>query len=113
MGGTKMDVNTKVASRKLGPVKITLYVLLAIVLMCAMFAAGIAIGAAAGGGEAGTAVVGSLARGLFAAAMVGGGVAVGGLWRTSLAAEVTALVVVATYLVDLLAPPLGWECHET
>ena len=33
MGGTKMDVNTKVASHKLGPVKITLYVLLAIVLI--------------------------------------------------------------------------------
>ena len=32
------------------------------------------------------------------------GVAVGGLWRTSLAAEITALVVVATYLIDLLAP---------
>ena len=80
--------------------------LLAILLMCVMFAAGIAIGAAAGGGEAGTAVVGSLALGLFAAAMVGVGVAVGGLWRTSLAAEIVALVVVATYLVDLLAPAL-------
>jgi len=34
------------------------------------------------------------------------GVAVGGLWRTSLAAEITALVVVATYLIDLVAPPL-------
>ncbi len=29
-----------------------------------------------------------------------------GLWRTSLAAEIAALVVVATYLIDLLAPPL-------
>jgi putative exporter of polyketide antibiotics len=44
--------------------------------------------------------------GLFAAAMVGVGVAVGGLWRTSLAAEITALVVIATYLIDLLAPAL-------
>jgi len=50
--------------------------------------------------------VGSLALGLVAAAMVGVGVAVGGLWRTSLAAEVTALVVIATYLIDLLGPPL-------
>ena len=39
-------------------------------------------------------------------AIVGIGVAVGGLWRTSLAAEVASLVVVATYLIDLIAPPL-------
>ena len=38
--------------------------------------------------------------------MIGVGFAVGGLWRTSLAAEVTALVVVATYLIDLIAPAL-------
>jgi putative exporter of polyketide antibiotics len=38
---------------------------------------------------------------------VGIGVAVGGLWRTSIAAEVAALVVVATFLLDLLAPPLN------
>ena len=38
---------------------------------------------------------------------MGLGVAVGGVWRASLAAEVVALVVVATYLVDLLAPALG------
>jgi putative exporter of polyketide antibiotics len=36
--------------------------------------------------------------------MVGVGIAVGGLWRTSLAAEITALVVIVTYLIDLLAP---------
>ena len=41
------------------------------------------------------------------AALIGIGVAVGGLWRTSLAAEVVALFVVATYLLDLLAPPLN------
>ena len=51
-------------------------------------------------------MLGSTALGLYAVAMVGVGVAVGGLWRTSLAAEVAALVVVATYLIDLLAPPL-------
>ena len=51
---------------------------------------------------------GSTALGLFAAAMVGVGVAVGGLWRTSIAAEIAAGVVVVTYLIDLLAPPLKW-----
>jgi putative exporter of polyketide antibiotics len=28
------------------------------------------------------------------------------VWRTSLAAEIVAVLVIATYLVDLLAPPL-------
>ena len=41
------------------------------------------------------------------AAIVGIGVAVGGLWRTSIAAEIAALVVVVTYLLDLVAPPLN------
>ena len=53
-----------------------------------------------------TPMLGSAALGLYAVAIVGIGFAVGGLWRTSLAAEIAALVVVATYLIDLLAPAL-------
>jgi len=51
-------------------------------------------------------MAGSLSLGLYAAALIGVGIAIGVLWRTSLAAEIVALVVVATYLIDLLAPPL-------
>jgi ABC-2 type transport system permease protein len=80
--------------------------ILAIVVMTVLFAAGVGLGAASGGVAAGDPMVGSAALGLYAAAIVGVGVAVGGLWRTSLAAEIAALVVVATYLIDLLAPPL-------
>jgi polyether ionophore transport system permease protein len=80
--------------------------LLAVVVLNVLLELGIVIGAAAGGVAIGDALVGSVALGLFAAAMVGIGVAVGGLWRTSLAAELAAVVVVATYLIDLLAPPL-------
>jgi ABC-2 type transport system permease protein len=80
--------------------------ILGIVVMTVIFAAGIGLGAASGGVEAGETMLGSTALGLFAAAMIGVGFAVGGLWRTSLAAEITALVVVATYLIDLLAPAL-------
>ncbi len=80
--------------------------LLAVVVMTVMFAAGIGLGAASGGLAAGEPMLGSAALGLFAAAIVGIGFAVGGIWRTSLAAEIAALVVVATYLIDLLAPPL-------
>lgn len=81
--------------------------ILAVVLMTVMFAVGIALGATSGGGTAGDALLGTASLGLFAAAAVGFGVAVGGLWRTSIAAEIAALVVIATYLDDLLAPALN------
>ena len=81
--------------------------MLAVVVTTVLLAAGIGLGAAAGGATAGDAIVGTASLGLYAAAIVGVGVAVGGLWRTSLAAEIAALVVVVTYLVDLLAPPLN------
>jgi ABC-2 type transport system permease protein len=72
-----------------------------------LFALGVVAGATSGGVAAGTALLGSMSLGLYAAALTGVGVAVGGLWRTSLAAEVVAIIVVATYLLDLLVPPLG------
>jgi len=81
--------------------------LAAVVVMTVLFALGVGLGAAGGGVSAGTAMAGSASLGLYAAALVGIGIAIGGAWRTSLAAEVVALIVVATYLVDLLAPPLG------
>ena len=80
--------------------------IMAIAVMTVLFAAGVGLGAASGAVAAGDPMIGSAALGLYAAAIVGVGVAVGGLWRTSLAAEITALVVVATYLIDLVAPPL-------
>ena len=79
----------------------------AVMVMSVLFAAGIGLGAASGGVAAGDAMLGSTALGLFAVAMIGVGFAVGGLWRTSLAAEITALVVIVTYLIDLLAPALS------
>ena len=78
----------------------------AVVLMTAIVAVAIGLGATAGGSAAGDALLGSASLGLYAIAIVGVGVAVGGLWRTSLAAEIAALVVVVTYLIDLLAPAL-------
>jgi ABC-2 type transport system permease protein len=81
--------------------------LVSAILIAVLFAVGTALGAASGGSTAGDALLGSLSLGLYAAAVVGIGVAIGGLWRTSLAAEIAALFVVATFLIDLLAPPLG------
>jgi len=81
--------------------------LLAVAVTTFLFAAGVAIGSAVGGLSSGDALLGSASLGLYAAAIVGIGVAVGGVWRTSIAAEVAALVVVVTYLLDLVAPPLN------
>jgi ABC-2 type transport system permease protein len=77
------------------------------VVMTLIFALSIGLGAGSGGVSAGGAMLGSLSLGLYAAALIGIGFTIGGLWRTSLAAELVALFVVATYLVGLLAPPLG------
>jgi ABC-2 type transport system permease protein len=80
--------------------------ILAVVVMTVVFAIGVGLGAASGDVAAGDPMVGAASLGLYAAAIIGIGFAIGGLWRTSLAAEIAALVVVATYLVDLVAPPL-------
>jgi len=80
--------------------------MLAVIVMTILFAAGIGLGASSASVNGGDAITGSAALGLYAFAIVGVGVAVGGLWRSSVAAEVAALVVVATYLIDLIAPAL-------
>ena len=81
-------------------------VYLAIAAMTVVLAAGVGIGALAAGSDAATPMLGSITLGLYAAAVAGFGFAVGGLFRTSIAAEVVALVVVATFLIDLVAPAL-------
>jgi ABC-2 type transport system permease protein len=81
--------------------------LLATVVMTVLFAAGIGLGAVSGGVALGDAITGSAVLGLYGAAIVGVGVAVGGIWRTSIAAEIAAIVVLVTYLIDLVAPPLN------
>jgi ABC-2 type transport system permease protein len=81
--------------------------ILAVVVMTVLFAAGIGLGAASGGVAVGDSITGSAVLGIYAAAIVGVGIAVGGVWRTSIAAEIAAMVVLVTYLIDLVAPPLG------
>ena len=78
-----------------------------VAIVTALFALGIALGAGSGAVDPGSAMVGSISMGLYAIALVGVGIAIGGLWRTSLAAELVALLVVVTYLIDLLVPPLN------
>ena len=80
--------------------------LLAVVVTTILFALGVAVGSAIGGLRSDEALLGCASLGLYAAAIIGVGVAVGGLWRTTIAAEIAAVVVVVTYLLDLVAPPL-------
>jgi ABC-2 type transport system permease protein len=79
---------------------------LATALMTAMVAAAIAIGAAAGGMDPFTPFAGAMSLGLYAVAAAGIGFAVGGLLRTSVAAEIVAVLVTLTFLIDMLAPAL-------
>jgi len=80
--------------------------ILAVAVTTAIYALGIGIGSLIAGGDALTPVLGTIAMAAYAAGLVGIGVAIGGLWRTSLAAELVAAFVIATFLIALLAPAL-------
>ncbi len=93
-------------ARRAWAIRSGLGVFAAIGVITLILAAGIGLGAGAGGSDALTPMSGTIVLGLYAAALAGVGFAVGGLFRMSIAAEVVAVVVIATYLVDLLAPAL-------
>jgi ABC-2 type transport system permease protein len=80
--------------------------LLGTAIITILFAIGIGSGAAGAGIDPTESMLGTASLGLFTAAIIGIGFAIGGLWRTSIAPDIAALVVVATYLLSLLAPPL-------
>ena len=84
----------------------TIGVYLAIVGMTVVLAAAVGLGAVVAGSDAGTPMLGSITLGLYSAAMAGVGVAVGGVFRASVAAAIVAAVVTVTFLIDLLAPGL-------
>jgi ABC-2 type transport system permease protein len=81
-------------------------VYLAIVALSVVVALGIAVGAAIGGGDIVTPVLGTAVLGLYALGLAGIGLAVGGLFRTSIAGETIAAIVILTFVVDLVAPAL-------
>jgi ABC-2 type transport system permease protein len=78
----------------------------AIVVLCAVIALGILIGAASVGSDAATAIVGLGAFVLYLAALAGIGIAVAGLVRPSLAAPAVAALTLASFAIDLFAIPL-------
>ena len=79
-------------------------VYLAIVALSIVVALGIAVGAAIGGGDILTPVLGTVVLGLYALGLAGIGLAVGGLFRTSIAGETIAAIVILTFVIDLVAP---------
>jgi ABC-2 type transport system permease protein len=97
---------TSGVSRSRWAIRSRVGVLLAIGVMTVVIAVAIGTGAAVAGSDALTPMVGTLVLGLYATALAGIGLAVGG-FRASVAAEVVALVVIVTYLIDLLAPAFG------
>jgi len=80
----------------------------AVIVIVVMAAIGIAIGALmAGEGDLVTPLAGTLVLGLFAIGMAGIGVAIGGVFGTRFAGPAVAIVVIATWFLDILAPALN------
>ena len=78
-----------------------------VAVVTVLAALGVAVGAVITGDDVLTPVVGTLVIGAYGAALVGIGLAVGGLLGTGAAAPVVALLTVATWMIDIIAPPLG------
>jgi ABC-2 type transport system permease protein len=70
-------------------------------------AAGIGIGVATTNSDIATPLVGSVVLGLYAAALTGFGLAIGGVLGTRFATTAVVLVVVLTWFIQLLGPLLG------
>jgi ABC-2 type transport system permease protein len=81
-------------------------VLGAIAAMTALAVVGVGIGSVITGGDVLTPIGGTAVLGLYAAGVAGVGLAVGGLFRSSLAGEAVAILVTLTFLVDLVGPAL-------
>jgi ABC-2 type transport system permease protein len=78
-----------------------------VTLIVAVTAIGILLGALSAGGESVVPVIGVLAVGLYAGAMAGIGLAVGGLVSTRIAATSVAVLTILTWLLEFLGPALN------
>jgi ABC-2 type transport system permease protein len=77
-----------------------------VVIFLAIVAAGIAVGVTTTGSDIATPVIGTVVLGLYAAALVGIGHAVGGLFGTRYAGTFVIVFVILTWFVSLLGPIL-------
>ena len=78
-----------------------------VAVFVALAAAGIAIGASITGGDIVTPIVGTLVLGVYAVALVGIGVAIGGVVGMRFAGPAVALVTVITWALGIFGPALG------
>ena len=79
----------------------------ALALIVALAAVGVAAGTLTSGGSVATPVTGTVVLFVYGIALVGIGVAVGGVLGTGYAAPTVILVTVATWFADILGPALG------
>src|SRR5262245_29282526 len=82
-------------------------VLVGVLVFTVMTMIGIGIGAVIAGSEIWTPVTGTLVLGLYALALGGIGIAVGGLFGTSYAGPFVALFTIVTWFVGLIGPALN------
>ena len=82
-------------------------VMVGVVVVTVLTMIGIAIGAVIAGSEVMTPVVGTLVLGLYAAALGGIGIAVGGVFGTSYAAPFVAIFTIITWFVGIIGPALN------
>ena len=80
--------------------------LIDVAIFVALSTLGIAIGVSSSGSDLATPVTGALILGVYAVALVGIGVLVGGLLRTSWAAAAVVIFLVVTWFIQLLGPLL-------
>jgi ABC-2 type transport system permease protein len=80
--------------------------LASIALIIVLTMIGIAIGATITGGDIATPILGTLVLGIYAAGLAGVGFAVGGLFRTSIAAPAVAILTIVTWFFQIVAPAL-------
>jgi ABC-2 type transport system permease protein len=81
-------------------------VMVGVVVFTVIAMVGIAVGAVIAGSEIATPVVGTIVLGLYAAALGGIGIAVGGLFGTSYAGPFVALFTILTWFVGIIGPAL-------
>jgi ABC-2 type transport system permease protein len=81
-------------------------ILVGIAVVIGLAIAGIGIGASITGGDITTPMAGAVVLGLFALAMAGIGVAIGGVFGSGYAAPAAALATILTWFVDTVAPAL-------
>jgi ABC-2 type transport system permease protein len=79
---------------------------LGIAVVIAFVAAALAIGVTTAGGEVALPLVGTLVLALYGAALVGVGLAVGGLFGPSFAGPAVVVLVIVTFILDILGSVL-------